>query len=438
MKQLQISALTRIAIIGIVFSHIHLGVEAQAYCTGTRNGGNATLTCTIPSHIDLDIVQVTWQKRTGNSYDTMVTNSRRFGVKTSKPYENRIIVLPTKDPKTSSITISQLEKEDDTCFTAIFNIYPDGSLKGEVFLQKLSEVREVICKSTADMSITLDPAMIKTQLSDLSGSTIQIGRWLNNAISPVCNFMLLEKARRKRSVQDKDEVFTVECNASGKQKAKITWPDEGRAVSKEEKVNITGDLITVTSTQHHSLATFPEGKTIRCTISYSQDDGSTSAQHSDHESASLHGEELRHEGSLDVTITRIILPSISLLCVVIAAVCYYFLLRKKPYSPKKNDKAEKGLLTPGKHLASNNVGTPGTEIKQRKETEKKRKEKIQKNTQDSGYILAHTDEIKQRSDMKQRKSPSKKIKNSKKELFHDGRAAGPQEGEELDGIGHLR
>ncbi|KAG8544153.1 hypothetical protein GDO81_023005, partial [Engystomops pustulosus] len=70
----------------------------------------------------------------------------------------------------------------------------------------------------------------------------------------MCSFQLQEKAKSKRSVSE----FTIECEASGEQKPTITWTDEGRPISREEKENITGDVITVTSTRRHARSTFPK------------------------------------------------------------------------------------------------------------------------------------------------------------------------------------
>lgn len=340
-----ISALPVMTIIGIVFSSVHLGIEAQIQCNVTRNGGNADLMCKVPS--DMDIVQVTWKKRIGNSSETLMTKSKRFGVQISKPYENRLSVLQTKDPGTSAIALSQLEKEDDVCFTATFKLFPDGSLKGEVCLPKLRGVREVVCKSPADFSVTLDPPEIIIQNSELNGNIIQKGRWLNADVSPVCNFQLRQKARTRRIVQDQDEIFTIECNASGTQRPTITWTHEGRPISKEEKVIITGDLITVTSTRHHSSSTLPKGEATSCIISYDK--------------------ESHHEKNEGPSMDRIIIVSIAAFVLLSVVFCVMLcnskrllkniFKRKQLNSSKKEDKAKEEQHNPVM------CGTPGSETK---------------------------------------------------------------------------
>ncbi|XP_069801008.1 hemicentin-1-like [Dendropsophus ebraccatus] len=356
-------------------------VEAKIDCTVTRNGGSADLTCKISSH--LDIVQVTWQKRTENSYDTLVTHSKRFGVKISPAYENRLSVPQTKDPGTSSITVSQLEKEDGACFTAIFNIYPNGALKGEICVEKLNHVKEVVCKSPPDFSVTLKPPEINTEHSDPQGATIQIGRWLNDTTYPECNFRLRKEARRKRSLQDEDEIFTIECKASGTETPTITWNDQGKPISKEEKVNITGDFITVTSKRHHSLSTFPEDKEIRCNISYNKDNGPNNVHAEEKEKS-----DLCHEKNLEPTMIRILILSLLLIaCVAIGAI-FCFLKRKPPSSPKKYDKAETGSATPPTHQASIKAGNSGTVTRRNGSAMKKG----QRKTEDNSYTPTYTEE----------------------------------------------
>ncbi|XP_075188976.1 uncharacterized protein LOC142281528 isoform X1 [Anomaloglossus baeobatrachus] len=380
-----VSALTAIIIFGLVFCHVILGTERQIKCHQSSKNDTAYLTCEIPS--SMDIVQVTWQKRRGNSYDTLVTNSKRFGAKISKPYENRLSVLKTEHPGTSTITLSELEKEDGVCFMAIFNIYPDGALKEEVCLPKLHGVNEVVCKSSADFSVTLKPPEIKTQHSEPDGSVIQIGRWVNNKnIFPVCNFQLRRTERAKRNVQDRDEIFSIECNSLGPRKPTITWNNEGRPISIEEKVNTTGDLILVTSTLHHSLATLPEGSEISCDIVYNKENHASIRVEEKENDASYRVEEkdLQNE---NLSFVRLILPSLAFIVVVLFCIAYFLIYRRQSKSANKIDNIEKGALTPLTKSPHNTIGTPGTNTKKRKESAmKKNKENSQWENDESSYI----------------------------------------------------
>ncbi|XP_071989346.1 uncharacterized protein [Engystomops pustulosus] len=361
------SALT-VTILATAISCVTPGSDPPVNCTVTRAGGRADLTCRISSL--LDVVLVTWKKRTGDSYQTLVTRSRRFGVKISKSYENRISAPQTKDLGKSTIALSELENEDDACFMVIFNIYPDGALKGDVCLPKPLGVREVVCKSPSDLRIIVDPPEIKTQQLELDGVFIQKVRWLNDPLSPMCSFQLQEKARSKRSVSEKDEVFTIECEASGEQKPTITWTDEGRPISIEDNVKITGDVITVTSTRRHVWSTFPKDKNLTCHISYNQSTkGISKAQEGD----------LRHEEILSPLILGTIIPSIAFFIVVIVVMYWHFSKNKKMNSPKKYNNAEKGLILPNMNPSSEKTpskspiitGSPGTEPRQRSSPENK-------------------------------------------------------------------
>ncbi|XP_071989344.1 OX-2 membrane glycoprotein-like isoform X2 [Engystomops pustulosus] len=259
-----------IIIVATVLS-VTLGSDPPVNCTVTRAGGRADLTCRISSL--LDVVQVTWQRRTGDSYQTLVTRSRRFGVKISKSYENRVSAPRTKNLGTSTIALSELEIDDVSCFRIIYNLFPEGTLEGDVCLPKPDGVREVVCRSPSGFKVILDPPQIKTQHSETHGVITEKGRWLNHSFSPMCTFYLQGETKSKRSVPEKDKEFSTECEASGEQKPTITWTDEGRPIRIEEKENITGDVITVTSTRHHVWSTFPKDKEIRCHISYNQSPG---------------------------------------------------------------------------------------------------------------------------------------------------------------------
>ncbi|XP_075188977.1 uncharacterized protein LOC142281528 isoform X2 [Anomaloglossus baeobatrachus] len=405
-----VSALTAIIIFGLVFCHVILGTERQIKCHQSSKNDTAYLTCEIPS--SMDIVQVTWQKRRGNSYDTLVTNSKRFGAKISKPYENRLSVLKTEHPGTSTITLSELEKEDGVCFMAIFNIYPDGALKEEVCLPKLHGVNEVVCKSSADFSVTLKPPEIKTQHSEPDGSVIQIGRWVNNKnIFPVCNFQLRRTERAKRNVQDRDEIFSIECNSLGPRKPTITWNNEGRPISIEEKVNTTGDLILVTSTLHHSLATLPEGSEISCDIVYNKENHASIRVEEKENDASYRVEEkdLQNE---NLSFVRLILPSLAFIVVVLFCIAYFLIYRRQSKSANKIDNIEKGALTPltksphkmTPHKLNGDVGTPGSEIKKRKRSSVKKSKENVPNTNNEGDVGTPGSEIKKRKRSSVKKS----------------------------------
>ncbi|CAN2391327.1 hypothetical protein PRIEUP_LOCUS1366, partial [Pristimantis euphronides] len=387
-----------------------LGINVKVNCTVMSKESTADLICRVSPSVD--IVQVTWQKKTQNSYETLVTHSRRFGVKIPDTYKNSISVLENEDPGTSCITLSQQEMEGGSCYTAIFNIYPYGALRGEVCVPNLHGVREVICKSSADFNVTLEPPQIKAQHSEPNGAIIQIGRWVNGIVSPVCNFQLRRKTRTRKSVQDGYEIFTIECKASGNQRPTITWTNEGRPISREETVNKSGDLITVTYTLHHSLSTLSEDDRMRCVISYSK--------------GRLPETTPVYNRKGNPNQTKMWVPSRHCMLFTFFLQYLHFFLynRKQPNSPKKEDKAEMGCITPmiaNKHHTFCNTGTPGTAIKQRTGSSvKKNEDNIRCSRLDSSYGFNNTNEVigTPESETKQRNMTGQEKKNKfAKKLF---------------------
>ncbi|XP_071989341.1 OX-2 membrane glycoprotein-like isoform X1 [Engystomops pustulosus] len=364
-RRREICAHVIIHIIVIVTSRVTPGSDPPVNCTVTRAGGRADLTCRISSL--LDVVQVTWQRRTGDSYQTLVTRSRRFGVQISKFYENRISAPQTKDLGTSTIALSELEIDDVSCFRIIYNLFPEGTLEGDVCLPKPDGVREVVCKSSADLRVILDPPQIRTQHSETNGIFIEKGRWLNDSLSPMCIFYLQGEAKSKRSVPETEEEFFIECKASGAQKPTITWTDEGRPISREEKENIIGDVITVTSIRHHARSTLPRDKEIRCHVSYNQSP-----------------EGLQHEQNQElIIILSVVLPLIFL--VGVSVIIYHFRSRmeEEEYQVPVMDHLGPGRLSYLEHKPNQKY-----EIKQRKKKKKKNNTETS-GTRSKSYEVVH-------------------------------------------------
>ncbi|XP_077340538.1 uncharacterized protein LOC143984095 [Lithobates pipiens] len=111
----------------------------QVLCTHTSRavlGGDVILSCEIQA--DLDVVQVTWQKKKGKNIQNMVTYSEKFGSNIAAPFQGHVSIL-TDSLRTSSIKLSKLEKEDEACYLCLFNAYPDGAFEGEVSLNNISD-----------------------------------------------------------------------------------------------------------------------------------------------------------------------------------------------------------------------------------------------------------------------------------------------------------
>ncbi|XP_072277895.1 uncharacterized protein [Pyxicephalus adspersus] len=111
--------------------------ESQVKCRNTSLavlGEDVTLTCEFQSN--LDVLQVTWQKKREEKTQNMATYSEMYGINIDKLFENHVLVIKHSSGS-SSIKISKLEKEDEGCYICLFNAYPNGAFKGEVCLTNL-------------------------------------------------------------------------------------------------------------------------------------------------------------------------------------------------------------------------------------------------------------------------------------------------------------
>ncbi|NXU03563.1 OX2G protein, partial [Buphagus erythrorhynchus] len=106
-------------------------VVPQAGHTEVRMGDNATLSCALRE--PKDVVQVTWQKDSEGSNDNIATYSEANGLKIHKPYKDRMNFTSLELNKTS-ITFWDTRMDDSGCYKCLFNVYPLGSLSGNVCL----------------------------------------------------------------------------------------------------------------------------------------------------------------------------------------------------------------------------------------------------------------------------------------------------------------
>ncbi|XP_077335894.1 uncharacterized protein LOC143981724 [Lithobates pipiens] len=98
-------------------------------------GGDVTLSCEFQA--DLDVLQVTWQKKKEKNTENMVTYSEKYGSHITAPFQERVSILSASS-KTSSIKLSKLEKEDEAFYVCLFIAHPDGAFEGEVSLNDIS------------------------------------------------------------------------------------------------------------------------------------------------------------------------------------------------------------------------------------------------------------------------------------------------------------
>ncbi|XP_072254460.1 uncharacterized protein [Pyxicephalus adspersus] len=106
-------------------------------------GEDVTLTCEFQAH--QDVLQVTWQKKRGENTQNMATYSEIYGTNIVKLFENHVSLINASS-RNSTIKIFKLKTEDEACYVCLFNVYPNGAIKGEVCL---TDLRKSVKKPTS-------------------------------------------------------------------------------------------------------------------------------------------------------------------------------------------------------------------------------------------------------------------------------------------------
>ncbi|XP_073474021.1 uncharacterized protein [Aquarana catesbeiana] len=169
----------------------------QVICTSSNPAelsGNVTLTCQFRAN--LEVLQVTWQKKRGKDTQDMVTYSEEFGTHVIDPFKKHITVLKATLAE-SCISITKLEKEDEACYNCLFHTYLHGPFTGEVCLTNLKSANEVLCSGQGnDLRINLNPREIQTRTSvqlvekKIGDVSTVKGQYSDPSINPTCEFWL--------------------------------------------------------------------------------------------------------------------------------------------------------------------------------------------------------------------------------------------------------
>ncbi|XP_025070063.1 OX-2 membrane glycoprotein-like [Alligator sinensis] len=103
-------------------------------------GENVTLSCNFT--LPLDILQITWQKRIGPSFQNIATYSKRHRPKSVGLLQNRVLFTDTR-LNASSITLPNVTLQDEGDYKCLFNAFPHGSFSRDTHLtvQAVSEIR---------------------------------------------------------------------------------------------------------------------------------------------------------------------------------------------------------------------------------------------------------------------------------------------------------
>ncbi|KAK6487022.1 OX-2 membrane glycoprotein-like [Huso huso] len=119
----------------LVMSTVYGSVSAELVRTqrvvAATLGENVSLKCELSK--PKDVLQVTWQKTKGQSFENVATYNKRFGAKITDAFRDRVTVTQV-GTYASCITIEGVTKEDETCYSCLFNAYPEGAIIGRTCL----------------------------------------------------------------------------------------------------------------------------------------------------------------------------------------------------------------------------------------------------------------------------------------------------------------
>ncbi|NXO37726.1 OX2G protein, partial [Locustella ochotensis] len=93
--------------------------------------GEAKIYCNFS--LSMDVLQVTWQKRNGTSFENMATYSPIHGLRLTGSVQKKVC-FTRATPKASPITLQNLTLEDDSYYRCIFSVFHHGSLSKEIHL----------------------------------------------------------------------------------------------------------------------------------------------------------------------------------------------------------------------------------------------------------------------------------------------------------------
>ncbi|XP_015260484.1 PREDICTED: OX-2 membrane glycoprotein-like, partial [Cyprinodon variegatus] len=113
-------------------------------------GEDAPLSCQLLE--TKDVQQVTWQKVIGSKERNICSYSEYFGQTVNPDFKDKV-QFTEAGLQNSSIVIRKVTEQDQGCYLCLFNIYPDGALRGRTCLN-VYELHEPIL----DVSRSKSPA----------------------------------------------------------------------------------------------------------------------------------------------------------------------------------------------------------------------------------------------------------------------------------------
>ncbi|KAK1167932.1 OX-2 membrane glycoprotein-like [Acipenser oxyrinchus oxyrinchus] len=165
-------------------------------------GENVNLRCELSK--PKDVLQVTWQKTKGQSFENVATYNKRFGAKITDAFRDRVTVTQV-GTDVSCITIHGVTKEDETCYSCLFNAYPEGAIIGRTCLS-VYEIYEPHLEVESISKPESGHEEVKSITCSVTGKPVASISW-NATEDVIVN-------PQQYSVVNPNGTITVICNAS--------------------------------------------------------------------------------------------------------------------------------------------------------------------------------------------------------------------------------
>lgn len=100
-------------------------------------GGDVNFYCNFL--LSVDVLQVTWQKKNGSSFQNIATYSPHLGLRLIGSFQKKAR-FTNATLKISAMTLQNLTFEDESCYRCIFNVFPFGSFSKDICLNIQSKL----------------------------------------------------------------------------------------------------------------------------------------------------------------------------------------------------------------------------------------------------------------------------------------------------------
>ncbi|XP_009886811.1 PREDICTED: uncharacterized protein LOC104289551 [Charadrius vociferus] len=135
-------------------------------------GGEANFYCNFS--LPMDVLQITWQKKNGSSFQNIATYSPNHGLRLIGSFQKKVR-FTRATLKASAITLQNLTFEDESYYRCIFNVFPHGSFSKDICLniQTISEL-------TVEYDSHLPTEGLLTAVCSATGKPAPKITWLND------------------------------------------------------------------------------------------------------------------------------------------------------------------------------------------------------------------------------------------------------------------